>query len=70
MTSTNSLIVRLPSGTEYWYAAEVPGVGETVSRFGRSYIVLSVAPSDNERVVITLADEELSTDAVASSPLA
>ena len=70
MTSSHSLIVRLPSGTEYWYAAEVPEVGEAVSHFGKSYVVLSVEPSDNDRVVITLADPQVSTDAVASSPLA
>ena len=65
MTSSQSLIVRLPSGTEYWYAAEVPEVGETVFHFGRSYVVLSAEPSENERVVITLADPEVPTDTVA-----
>jgi hypothetical protein len=68
MSSPQALIVRLPSGTEYWYSQEAPGAGEIVSHFGTRYVVLSSEPSDDERVVITLA-EEVATDAVANSPL-
>jgi hypothetical protein len=69
MPSPHAFIVRLPSGTEYWYAEEIPAVGETVSHFGNRYLVLSAAPSDDDRIVITLADEETTVDSVAGSPL-
>ncbi|TML22188.1 MAG: hypothetical protein E6G11_05595 [Actinobacteria bacterium] len=71
MPAPHALIVRLPSGTEYWYAEEVPEVGEIVSHFGTRYLVLSAEPSENERIVITLAAEvDITADPVASSPLA
>jgi Lon protease-like protein len=69
MASPHSLIVRLPSGTEYWYAEELPEPGETVSHFGTAYHVCSVEQTGDDRFVITLAEEEVSTDTVASSPL-
>ena len=69
MPSPHALIARLPSGTEYWYAEVVPEVGEIVTHFGTRYLVLSAEPSEDDRIVITLADEEITTDSVASSPL-
>lgn len=69
MSSPYALIVRLPSGTEYWYAQEVPAVGEIVSHFGTRYFVLSCESSDDERVVVTLAEEEVTAGEIASSPL-
>lgn len=70
MTSPHALIVRMPSGTEYWYVEDVPDVGDIVSYHGTRYVVLSSKPSDDERIVITLEEEELTTDRVVKSPLA
>jgi hypothetical protein len=70
MSSPYALIVRLPSGTEYWYAQEVPEVGEIVSHFGTRYSVLSCEPCEDERVLVTLAEEEVTVHEIASSPLA
>ena len=69
MSSPHALIVRLPSGTEYWYAQEVPAVGEVVAHFGTRYVVVSADPSDDERVVITLEEDEVTADPPAKSPL-
>ena len=69
MTRSHALIVRLPSGTEYWYAQEVPEVGEIVSRFGTSYVVLACEPAEDERTVVTLAAEELTAIPAVASPL-
>ena len=69
MTSPHALIVRLPSGTEYWYAEEVPEVGEVVTQYGKRYVVLSTEPSEDERVVITLTEEEPTGDPLLESPL-
>jgi hypothetical protein len=65
----HALIVRLPSGTEYWYAHAVPEVGEIVSHFGTRYVVLACEPSEDRRTVVTLAEEEVTASEVASSPL-
>jgi hypothetical protein len=32
MSTPHTLVVRLPSGTEDWYAAEIPEAGEIVPR--------------------------------------
>ena len=69
MPAPYALIVRLPSGTEYWYAQDVPEVGEIVSHFGTRYLVLSCDPSDDDRVVVTLAEEAVTAAQIASSPL-
>lgn len=69
LSSLYALIVRLPSGTEYWYAEEVPEVGETVSRYGKRYQVLSAEPGEDDRVVITLTEEEPTGDPLIQSPL-
>lgn len=69
MSGPHALIVRLPSGTEYWYAQEVPDVGEIVSHFGTRYVVLTCEPSEDNRMVVTLAEEEATASEVASSPL-
>ena len=69
MPSQHALIVRLPSGTEYWYAEEVPVVGEKVSHYGQRYVVLAAEPIEDERIVITLADEEVTADPITQSPL-
>jgi hypothetical protein len=57
ITTSHPLIVRLPRGTEYWYAQEVPQVGEGVSHLGTRYVVVSCEPSEDDRVVVTLAEE-------------
>ena len=69
MPAPHALVVRLPSGTEYWYAQEVPDVGEVVSRFGTRYVVLSCEPSDDSRTIVTLAEEEVVASGAVSSPL-
>jgi hypothetical protein len=69
MPGPHALVVRLPSGTEYWYAQEVPEVGEFVSRFGTRYVVLACEPAEDERTVVTLAEEEVTAIPLASSPL-
>lgn len=70
MPSPHSLIVRLPSGTEYWYVEEVPPVGEIVTHYGKRYVVLSAEPDEDDRIVITLAEDEITADPIAGSPLA
>ena len=69
MPSPHALIVRLPAGTEYWYAQEVPDVGEIVTRHGTRYVVLSCEPSEDSRMVVTLAEEEVAAREAAGSPL-
>ena len=69
MSAPHALIVRLPTGTEYWYSQEVPEVGEIVSRLGTRYVVLSCEPSEDSRMVVTLAEEEVAAREAASSPL-
>jgi hypothetical protein len=66
LTASHPLIVRLPRGTEYWYAQEVPQVGEGVSHFGTRYVVVSCEPSEDDRVVVTLAEETSGADAAKS----
>ena len=61
--------MRLPAGTEYWYAQEVPQIGEIVSHFGTRYVVVSCEPIEDDRVVVTLAEEVAPTAEVATSPL-
>lgn len=68
MPGPHALIVRLPSATEYWYAQEVPEVGEIVSHFGTNYVVLTREPSEDQRMVITLAEEAKAAE-LATSPL-
>lgn len=68
--STHSLIVRLPSGTEYWFAASVPEVGDTILRSGARYVVTACERSDDERFVVTLDDQDVSAHSLAAtSPL-
>lgn len=67
--SPHALIVRLPSGNEYWFAEDVPAVGEIVTHYGRRYVVLSAEPIEEERVVVTLAEEEVRAEPIAKSPL-
>jgi hypothetical protein len=69
LASPHALIVRLPSGTEYWYAEEVPEIGEVVSQYGKRYLVQSAEPSEDERIVITLTEEESTGDPLIQSPL-
>ena len=70
LSSPHALIVRLPSGTEYWYADDVPEVGERVAQYGKRYLVLAAEPSEDERIVITLTEEEEPTaDPLIESPL-
>ncbi len=69
MTGSHALIVRLPSGTEFWYAQEVPEVGEIVSRFGTRYVVLAIETAEDERAVVTLAEEEVTASTAASPQL-
>jgi len=64
--STHSLIVRLPSGTEYWFAASVPEVGDTILRSGARYVVTACEPSDDARVVVTLDEEDVSAHSPAA----
>lgn len=47
------LLVRLPSGTEYWYVERSPDVGETMTRGATTYVVLSSESADG-RTVVTL----------------
>jgi hypothetical protein len=68
MPEPHALIVRLPSATEYWYAHEVPEVGEIVSHFGTRYVVLACEPSEDRRMVVTLAEEEAAAAEVSGSP--
>ena len=65
MTTPHALVVRLPSGTEYWYAQEVPEVGEFVAHLGTRYVVVTCDESEEERVVVTLAP---AAEAIAASP--
>jgi hypothetical protein len=69
MSAPHALIVRLPSGTEYWYAQEVPDVGEIVSRFGTRYVVLACEPSEDSRTVVTLAEEDVTASELTGSAL-
>jgi hypothetical protein len=69
MTGPHALIVRLPSGTEYWYAQEVPDIGEIVSHFGTRYVVLACDPTEDARMVVTLAEEEVTVSEVTSTAL-
>jgi hypothetical protein len=65
--SSDALIVRLPSGTEYWYAAKVPEVGDSIFRRGIRYVVTSCERSDDDRPVVTL-EIEAPVEAVPASP--
>jgi hypothetical protein len=65
--SSDALIVRLPSGTEFWYAAKVPEVGDAIFRRGIRYVVTSSERSDDDRPVVTL-EIEAPVDAVPVSP--
>jgi hypothetical protein len=69
MSKPHALIVRLPSGTEYWYAQEVPEEGEIVSHYGTRYLVLASEPAEDGRVVVTLVEEEVTAVELAISPL-
>jgi hypothetical protein len=69
MTSLHTLIVRLPWGTEYWYGGDAPEFGETVIHNGKRYLVVSAEPSEDGRIVITLAEEEIAADPIVGSPL-
>jgi hypothetical protein len=51
-----SIIVRLPSGTEYWYAAKPPEVGDSILRHGTQYVVTACDESDDQRLVVTLEE--------------
>jgi hypothetical protein len=69
MPGPHALIVRLPSGTEYWYAQEVPDVGEIVSHFGTKYVVLTCEPAEDNRTVVTLTEEDVTESGMIGSPL-
>jgi hypothetical protein len=62
MPNRHALIVRLPSGTEYW--CDVPEVGAALTYLGTSYVVVSTEPGEDERIVVTLAADE-ANDTVA-----
>jgi hypothetical protein len=67
MPDRHALIVRLPSGTEYWYS-NVPEVGAALTYLGTRYVVVSTEPGEDERIVVTLAVEEPS-DTIAHRSL-
>jgi hypothetical protein len=65
-----ALIVRLPSGREYWYTEDVPEVGETVAHAGARFVVVSCEPEAADRFVVTLEEEETTGDPIAATPVA
>jgi hypothetical protein len=69
MPEGHALTVRLPSGTEYWYAQEVPEAGDFVSRLGTRYVVVSREPADEQQTVVTLAEESAPAGEVAAGAL-
>ena len=54
--SPYALIVRLPSGGEYWWTENLPVVGDTVSHAGSQYLVVGCEPEEEGRFVLTLQD--------------
>jgi hypothetical protein len=64
--SPYALIVRLPSGREYWYTEDVPEVGETVAHAGARYVVVSREPEETDRFVLTLEEEQITGDPIAT----
>jgi hypothetical protein len=66
--SPYALIVRLPSGREYWWTEQVPLVGENVSHAGSHYVVVSCEPEDDDRFVLTLEQHEVTGDPIAVRP--
>jgi len=67
MPNRHALIVRLPSGTEYWYR-DVPEVGAALTYLGTSYVVVSTEPGEDDRIVVTLAADEASDTVAHRSP--
>jgi hypothetical protein len=63
--SPYALIVRLPTGREYWYTDNVPEVGETVVHTGAHYRVVACDPDDGDRFVLTLEEHEVTGDPIA-----
>jgi hypothetical protein len=54
--SSYSVIVRLPSGTEYWYAEKTPELGDTIVRGGRTFVVTASERAEEDRIVVTLEE--------------
>lgn len=52
--SGQSLTVRFPTQTEFWYSENVPAVGDVVERNGSRYVVTSSEKAGDERYVVTL----------------
>jgi hypothetical protein len=52
-----ALVMRLPSGTEFWHTGELPEVGDVISHLGREYLVVACErPNGDERFVVRLAE--------------
>lgn len=67
---SHSIIVRLPSGTEYWYAAKPPEVGDSIFRRGTQYVVTSCDESEDKRLVVTLEETNGAPDSLPAHPSA
>jgi len=48
----------LPSVTEYWFAERAPRIGDTLTRFGREYVVTAVDETDSACAVAVAAVAE------------
>lgn len=67
--SPQTLTVRLPSGSEYWFTDNVPAVGESLSHAGARYLVVSCENEGDDRFVVTLKAEEDRDQETAASPI-
>jgi hypothetical protein len=63
-----SVIVRLPSGTEYWYAEKTPEVGDTLVRSGKTFVVTACEEAQEERLVVTLEEAPMDAPSLPVSP--
>jgi hypothetical protein len=52
----DSITIRFPNGSwEYGFMDKVPGVGDTVTRQGATWVVVEVTPLVNDHRDITMA---------------
>jgi hypothetical protein len=52
-----ALVMRLPSGTEFWHTGDLPEVGDLISHLGREHLVVACEqPNGDERFVTRLAE--------------